>query len=83
MMHVIVATLWAETLLADHIILLKLLRLSDLMQTIRGVLVKLHELKLLILLNRVIGFEVAWLRIWLGGINILLIRLGGSTMKSS
>ena len=85
LLHVIVATLRSEAIFADLMvlllwILLLLLEVSDWLEGFRRLLVKLHQMKSLVLFHRVIGLQVAW--IWLR-IYILLIHLRGRTLKTS
>ena len=85
LLHVVVATLRSEAIFADLMILLLLilllqLEVSDRLEGLRRLLVKLHQMKSLVLFNRVIGLQVAW--IWLR-IYILLIHLRGRTLKTS
>lgn len=86
LLHVIVATLRSEAIFAYlmvlllWILLLLLLEMSDWLEGFRRLLVKLHQMKSLVLFHRVIRLEVAW--IWLR-IYILLIHLRGRTLKTS
>lgn len=83
LLHVIVATLWSEAIFADLVLLLwilLLLEVSDWLERIRRLLVKLHQMKSLVLLHRVICLEVAC--IWLG-VDVLFVHLRGRTLKTS
>jgi len=87
LLHVIVAALRSEAIFADLMVLLLwilllllLLELSDWLEGFRRLLVKLHQMKSLVLFHRVIGLQVAW--IWLR-IYILLIHLRRRTLKTS